>query len=218
MSAERQAALRMDCPNGCGHSWWTVGDDSYACASPLTLDSRPAPLREALGRLVTKGEVDHDLYLSDPLFHAIAYTLHQATTEVGISIPPLPRPAQCDGGCDNEGRGPWHRPTCSVWTRPATRFTDSDHNEAPRPTPDTIYTLEGVDHVPTTSRENTIRGEGPTAVNARKSHCIHGHEFTPENTYASPSGRRVCRACRIEWDRDREPRKRVRDRSKKGGG
>lgn len=69
-----------------------------------------------------------------------------------------------------------------------------------------------------TSRENTIRGEGPTAVNARKSHCIHGHEFTPENTYASPSGRRVCRACRIEWDRDREPRKRVRDRSKKGGG
>lgn len=27
-------------------------------------------------------------------------------------------------------------------------------------------------------------------------HCVHGHEFTPENTYTRPDGRgRACRAC-----------------------
>lgn len=37
-------------------------------------------------------------------------------------------------------------------------------------------------------------------VNASKTHCIHGHEFTPENTYISPNyttqSRRTYRACR----------------------
>jgi hypothetical protein len=27
-----------------------------------------------------------------------------------------------------------------------------------------------------------MRGNAITAINARKTHCIHGHEFTPENT------------------------------------
>jgi hypothetical protein len=31
--------------------------------------------------------------------------------------------------------------------------------------------------------------------NANKTHCKHGHEFTPENTYPQPSGR-ACRTCR----------------------
>lgn len=26
-------------------------------------------------------------------------------------------------------------------------------------------------------------------------HCKHGHEFTPENTYIKPNGARACRAC-----------------------
>jgi hypothetical protein len=30
---------------------------------------------------------------------------------------------------------------------------------------------------------------------ARKTHCKHGHEFTPENTYMTPRGERQCRAC-----------------------
>lgn len=29
----------------------------------------------------------------------------------------------------------------------------------------------------------------------RKTHCAHGHEFTPENTYVSRDGHRRCSAC-----------------------
>lgn len=45
-----------------------------------------------------------------------------------------------------------------------------------------------------TPRANTLRNGGPTALNATKTHCIHGHEFTPENTRNGPKGR-DCRAC-----------------------
>jgi hypothetical protein len=33
--------------------------------------------------------------------------------------------------------------------------------------------------------------------NRRKTHCIHGHEFTPGNTYYRRNGRRLCRTCHI---------------------
>ena len=41
---------------------------------------------------------------------------------------------------------------------------------------------------------------------ARKTHCVHGHEFTPENTYIRKDPyQRVCRACTTEAQRrDRE--------------
>lgn len=32
-------------------------------------------------------------------------------------------------------------------------------------------------------------------ANSSKTHCINGHEFTEENTYRAPSGRRDCREC-----------------------
>ncbi len=51
--------------------------------------------------------------------------------------------------------------------------------------------------------ENVLRGEGPTAINARKTHCIHGHEYTPENTYHRREGWRGCRTCRREAKRKR---------------
>lgn len=56
---------------------------------------------------------------------------------------------------------------------------------------------------PVSHRENTMRGQTVTAANARKTHCIHGHEFTPENTYIQSRGGRGCRACR---DRDNRQR------------
>jgi hypothetical protein len=32
-------------------------------------------------------------------------------------------------------------------------------------------------------------------LNARKTHCPQGHEYTPENTYVQPKGSRACRTC-----------------------
>jgi hypothetical protein len=54
------------------------------------------------------------------------------------------------------------------------------------------------DHLePVTNRINVLRGEGWAASRARQTHCIHGHEFTPANTYVDPKrGTRGCRECR----------------------
>lgn len=50
--------------------------------------------------------------------------------------------------------------------------------------------LEAVTH-----RVNDLRGISFSAVNAKKTHCNNGHEFTPENTRLEGQGRR-CLACR----------------------
>lgn len=47
-----------------------------------------------------------------------------------------------------------------------------------------------------TAAVNALRGTGPAAINAQRTHCKRGHEFTPENTGVGPSGRRRCRTCR----------------------
>jgi len=40
-----------------------------------------------------------------------------------------------------------------------------------------------------------------------KTHCAHGHERTPENTYTVPqSGRKVCRLCRLQQKKDSHER------------
>jgi hypothetical protein len=41
---------------------------------------------------------------------------------------------------------------------------------------------------------NILRGESFSAVNARKTHCIHGHLFDEANTYVWRGGR-ICREC-----------------------
>lgn len=46
-----------------------------------------------------------------------------------------------------------------------------------------------------TGATNTLRGISSPAINARKTHCHRGHEFTPENTYLERGARR-CKACR----------------------
>ena len=46
-----------------------------------------------------------------------------------------------------------------------------------------------------TPRENVLRGSGPSAANARKTHCPKGHEYSQENTRLSKAGSRFCRAC-----------------------
>lgn len=51
---------------------------------------------------------------------------------------------------------------------------------------------------PVTPRENVIRGTSHVAQLVKRDACIHGHEFTPENTYINPNkpGTRHCRTCR----------------------
>jgi hypothetical protein len=43
---------------------------------------------------------------------------------------------------------------------------------------------------------NTFTGWQASALaRTRKVICKHGHEFTPENTYITPQGKRRCKAC-----------------------
>lgn len=44
--------------------------------------------------------------------------------------------------------------------------------------------------------EPVTHGENARRRNAAQTHCIHGHAYTPENTYINPKGARVCRTCK----------------------
>ncbi len=63
----------------------------------------------------------------------------------------------------------------------------------------------------TTADHARLHSKDPRAYrnwNMGKTHCVHGHEFTPENTYDTPAGYRKCRRCAA----DREIRYRKRRR------
>lgn len=46
---------------------------------------------------------------------------------------------------------------------------------------------------------NILRGKGFGRINAAKTHCDNGHEFTPDNIYFRPDRfGRICRTCRDE--------------------
>lgn len=55
---------------------------------------------------------------------------------------------------------------------------------------------------PVTMKVNILRGISPFAVNARKTHCVHGHEYTAENTISLKNGRE-CKECRRGFIRKR---------------
>lgn len=61
--------------------------------------------------------------------------------------------------------------------------------------------LEAVTH-----RENVMRADGPSSVNARRTECRHGHPFTPENTRVLANGERACRECKRISSRARRAR------------
>lgn len=57
------------------------------------------------------------------------------------------------------------------------------------------------DHLePVPHRTNVLRGEGPTAVNARKARCPKGHPYEGANLRRGRGGR-YCRACAAAKDR-----------------
>lgn len=53
---------------------------------------------------------------------------------------------------------------------------------------------------PVTNHVNTLRGDGPTARNAKKTHCPRGHELSGDNVYERPDrpGSRECLTCKRE--------------------
>jgi len=55
---------------------------------------------------------------------------------------------------------------------------------------------------PVSSRENTLRGVSPPAINVNKTHCKRGHKFTEVNTVIDIKGGRSCRNCKLaSWRR-----------------
>ncbi|MEW5658304.1 HNH endonuclease signature motif containing protein [Streptomyces cinereoruber] len=48
---------------------------------------------------------------------------------------------------------------------------------------------------PVTNRVNVLRGTSPLALQAARKACVHGHEFTEENTRVDWRGHRNCRTC-----------------------
>lgn len=53
------------------------------------------------------------------------------------------------------------------------------------------------------NKANILRGCSPPAINSDKTHCVHGHEFTPGNTYyrKDRTGRQ-CRECKRRRDKE----------------
>lgn len=58
---------------------------------------------------------------------------------------------------------------------------------------------------PVTNRENTLRGESPTAIAHVQNRCFAGHPLTGRNVILKRNGRRICRTCRnaylVAWRR-----------------
>lgn len=50
--------------------------DTHSMAGRPLADA-PDPLRAALAGVITRGEIDHALYLGDPVYHAVVYTLER---------------------------------------------------------------------------------------------------------------------------------------------
>lgn len=66
---------------------------------------------------------------------------------------------------------------------------------------------------PVTIGENVMRGETIAARNRVKTHCIHGHEFTAQNTATDAKGGRRCQTCNREQCRRQHARRRAERRA-----
>lgn len=56
---------------------------------------------------------------------------------------------------------------------------------------------------------NLLRGETVNATAAGRTECIHGHPFTESNTHITRSGRRTCRRCNANRQRELRQRRKA---------
>lgn len=49
---------------------------------------------------------------------------------------------------------------------------------------------------PVTRKENVLRGVAPSSLNSKKTHCMKGHELTPDNLCKREGSYRECRTCK----------------------
>lgn len=68
-----------------------------------------------------------------------------------------------------------------------------------------------------TRRQNLMLSDTLVARKAAQTHCIHGHEFSSDNTYQKKNGTRACRQCRADknkaWATANRDRRRGIDRA-----
>jgi hypothetical protein len=119
-------------------------------------------------------------YLEDPATGCWVWQLSLTTGGYGqIRIPELKR------------QGPAHRVYYERLVGPIPEGLELDHLCRNRACVNPSH-LEPVTH-----QVNGLRGVGPCAENARKTHCIRGHELAGANLYVRrDTGRRQCKACR----------------------
>lgn len=60
-----------------------------------------------------------------------------------------------------------------------------------------------------TPKENILRGTSFSAINARKTHCIHGHKLSGENLMIDSPNRRFCKTCNRERQKKFKRKKRI---------
>lgn len=65
-----------------------------------------------------------------------------------------------------------------------------------------------------TRQENIRRSDCPAGLHARKTHCIHGHKFSPQNTYIREHGRRRCKTCTLRARQENRARRKQREQIK----
>jgi len=58
-----------------------------------------------------------------------------------------------------------------------------------------------------TNKENLLRGKGVCAINARKTHCKHGHSFSGSNIYKVKKGRHCLACSKINYKKFMEKKK-----------
>jgi len=59
-----------------------------------------------------------------------------------------------------------------------------------------------------TSRENILRGIGPSARNSKVTHCPQGHPYKGRNVMINKKRQRICRICSYKLSREFKARKR----------